>query len=148
MILDTLENADLYVNLHPAFAAAFALLRREDLASLPEGRHDIDGDASYAWVAKGPGRKADEAAIETHDTHIDIQYVVEGVDTMGWKARKDLGPKTAESDDAKDLAFYEDAPTVCADVTPGMFAIFFPEDAHLPTISDGMLHKVIVKIEI
>lgn len=52
MILDTLENADLYANLHPAFAAAFALLRREDLASLPEGRHDIDGDASYAWVAK------------------------------------------------------------------------------------------------
>jgi len=148
MILDRLENADIYANLHPAFAAAFALLRREDLASLPEGRHEIDGDAVYAWISKDPGRKANEASIETHDKYIDIQYVIDGVDSMGWKARKDLGPKTEESDEAKDLAFYEDTPTVWTDVTPGMFTIYFPGDAHLPAISDGMLHKVVVKIQI
>ncbi|WP_319542848.1 YhcH/YjgK/YiaL family protein [uncultured Pseudodesulfovibrio sp.] len=148
MILDRLENADIYAKVHPAFATAFAILRREDLASLPEGRHEIDGNAIYAVVAKGPGRKVEEASIETHDKYIDIQYVIDGVDSMGWKARVDLGPETDQSDPAKDVAFYTDTPTVWTDATPGMFAIYFPEDAHLPMISDGMLHKVIVKVRV
>ncbi|MGC8779540.1 MAG: YhcH/YjgK/YiaL family protein [Anaerolineae bacterium] len=31
-------------------------------------------------------------------------------------------------------------------VGPGEFAIFFPDDAHLPMISDGELHKVVMKV--
>ncbi|NDV17866.1 DUF386 family protein [Pseudodesulfovibrio sp. JC047] len=148
MILDHLDNANTYIDLHPDFAAAFALLRRTDLTSLPEGRHDLNDGDSYAWIAKGPGRTPDEASIETHDQFIDIQYVVDGVDHMGWKARTALGPANEASDPDKDLAFYDDEPTVWTDVTPGMFAIYFPGDGHLPTISDGFLHKIILKIKI
>jgi beta-galactosidase beta subunit len=27
-----------------------------------------------------------------------------------------------------------------------MFVVFFPEDAHLPLIGSGLIHKVVVKI--
>ena len=30
----------------------------------------------------------------------------------------------------------------------GSFAIFFPEDAHMPLISSGQIHKVVVKIAV
>lgn len=148
MILDVLENCDAYADLNPHFATAFAFLRRSDLADLPEGRHEVDGDNVYAVVAKGAGRSPEDALIETHDNYIDIQFVLIGTDTMGWKPRKDFGPKTDASDPRTDVAFYQDVPVVWTAVTSGMFALYFPADAHMPMISDGSLHKVIMKVAV
>ena len=33
-------------------------------------------------------------------------------------------------------------------VASGMFVVFFPEDAHLPLISPGLIHKVVVKVAV
>lgn len=148
MILDVLESAEKYTSLNPHFTAAFDFLHRADLADLFEGRNTVDGDNAYAVVIKGPGRKPEEGQLETHDKYIDIQYVVSGIDTMGWKARKDLGPANGASDERNDVAFYNDAPDAWTVVKPGMFAIYFPEDAHLPMITDGDLHKVVIKVAI
>lgn len=148
MILDTLDNLEAYLDLNPHFGAALTFLRRTDLASLAEGRHEVNGDKVYAVVAKGPGRSAEEALLETHDNYIDIQFVLDGTDTMGWKARKDLGTPTKAYDPERDVAFFSDAPDAWTAVKPGMFAIFFPEDGHMPMISDGLLHKVIMKVAV
>jgi len=147
MILDILENADLYAGLNPRFPAAFAFLRRPDLAELPLGRMNLE-DGLYAVVAKGPGRKAEDALIETHDHYIDLAYVIDGTDNIGWKARRDLGPSVEASDPRNDVAFYADAPTHWAEVLPGMIAVYFPEDAHMPMISDGEIHKIIMKVRV
>ena len=148
MILDRLENADAYASLNPHFSAAFEFLRRPDLAALAEGRHEVAGDAVYAVVAKGTGRTPEEALLETHDLYIDIQFVLEGTDTIGWKARKNLGPATEAPDPRNDVTFYADAPTAWTSVGPGEFGIYFPEDGHMPMISDGHLHKVIMKVAV
>ncbi len=148
MILDILDNADQYAALHPRFGAAFAFLRKPDLAELPEGRLNLVGDSLYAVVVKGPGRTPENAFIETHDHYIDIQFVLEGKDSIGWKARCELGPATEASDPRSDVQFYKDAPTVWSEVNSGMLGIYFPEDAHMPMISDNDLHKVIVKVRI
>jgi YhcH/YjgK/YiaL family protein len=87
MILDILENADRYTALHPSFSTAFAVLRRKDIALLPEGRIEIDGDEVYAVIIKGKGRIPEDGRLETHDRYIDIHYVISGTDTIGWKAR-------------------------------------------------------------
>lgn len=148
MILDALENADKYICMHPHFATAFAMLRRANIALLPEGRMEIDGDNVYAVVAKGKGKRPEDGLLETHDDYIDIQYVISGTDNIGWKARKTLGPATDEYDPRKDVAFYEDTPDAWSDVGPGMFGIYFPDDAHMPMISDGYLHKIIIKVAV
>ncbi len=148
MILDCLDNAEAYVDLNPLFMAAFKFLRRANLADLPEGRHEVDGDAVYAPVAKGPGRKPEDALMETHDEYIDIQYVIEGVDNIGWKARKTLGKPNQRSDSHGDVEFYNDTPTSWSKVGPGEFGIYFPEDGHMPMISEGRLHKVIMKVAV
>ena len=148
MILDILENASRYEALHNNFTNAFQFLKRADLATLIEGRYDIDGDTIFAIVAKDQGREKDEAQLEIHNKYIDIQMVLEGVDEMGWKARSACADMIDEYDAEKDIQFIADAPTSWVTTEPGHFAIFFPEDAHLPLISKGLIHKVIVKIAV
>ncbi|EGB13244.1 Conserved hypothetical protein CHP00022 [Pseudodesulfovibrio mercurii] len=147
MILDVLDNADRYAALNPRFPAAFAFLRRPDLADLPVGRIDLE-DGLYAVVAKGPGRSPGDALIETHDLYIDLAYVIAGTDRIGWKARRDLGPAAEAPDPRADVAFYADPPTHWTDVAPGMIAAYFPEDAHMPMISDNEIHKIIMKVRV
>lgn len=148
MILDILENSGRYEALHEHFSKAFQFLKRDDLTTLTEGRYDIDGDNIFAIVAKDQGRKKDEAQLEIHNKYIDIQMVLEGVDEMGWKARSTCMKMVAEYDANDDIQFIADSPTSWATTHPGHFAIFFPEDAHLPLIANEIIHKVIVKIAV
>lgn len=152
MLLDSLDNHGRSLGVDPGLDAALAWLAHmgpERLAALPEGRNDIDGDALYAMVAKGPGRRREEAHLETHDRHIDVQLVLSGVDEMGWKPRADLRSPLPDKPDARaDVAFWTDEPDVWFTVRPGQFAVFFPEDAHLPMTGGAVMHKVIVKVRV
>lgn len=147
MILDTLENADKYAKLHPQFAAAFAFLRRADLASLDKGRHEVAGDALYAMVVKGPGRGREAAKMEMHRRYIDIQYTVAGTDEIGWRTVCEcVGGKGF--DEAKDCELFDPAVDAWVKTKPGSFAIFFPEDGHAPMAGVGDLHKVVMKVRV
>lgn len=87
MIMDVLENAHRYLALNTGFAKAFAFLQRPDLRELPVEKYEIDGDRVNAMVSKDPGRRKEDSLLETHEKFIDIQLVLAGTDTMGWKPR-------------------------------------------------------------
>lgn len=146
MIIDSLEQFSQYVRLNPRFATAYAVLNRANLAPLPEGRLEVDGIHVYAEVIRAPGRKPAEAPLETHDQYIDIHFVLDGTDTIGWKARKDLGSPREKEDPNADVLFYDDEPDAWVQIKPGQFAICFPEDGHAPMVSMGEVHKVVVKV--
>lgn len=148
MILDTVQNANRYFALNPSFAAAFAFLARPDLTELPIGRYEIDGDRVYALVQRQPGRKPDAGKLEAHQNHIDVQAVLGGVDTMGWRPTSTCAGVALSYNAEKDVMLFTDQPTAWVAVGPSEFAIFFPEDAHLPMISDGELHKVVLKVHV
>lgn len=148
MILDVLENAHRYLALHQGFAQAFAFLRRPDLKELPVDTYEIDGKRVYAMVAKELGRKKEDALLETHERYIDIQLVLAGTDTMGWRPKSLCLQSAGAYDPETDLQFFTDEPDVWLPTQSGAFAIFFPEDAHMPLISSGQIHKVIVKIAV
>ncbi len=146
MILDVLENAHRYGALNAGFAKGFEFLSRPDLQELPVGKYEIDGDRIYAMVAKEPGRKKEEALLETHERYIDIQFILAGTDTMGWKPKSLCNQPTKEYDQSRDIQFFADKPDAWLATESGAFAIFFPEDAHMPLISSGQVHKVVVKV--
>lgn len=150
MIIDVLANAPRYLALNPGFPKAMEFLRRPDLKDLPLATYAIDGDRVYAMVAREPGRrpKGKDVHLETHNRYIDIQLVLAGTDMMGWKARSSCQQPTGEYDREADIQFFAEAPELWLPVQPGLFVIFFPEDAHLPLISKGELHKVVVKIAV
>lgn len=148
MIVDRLANAEDYCDMHPLFERAFAFLRRADLAQLPEGRHEIDGDRLFCLISKGPGRSRDEAPLEAHRKYIDIQYIIAGTDDMGWKPTSACRISSVAYDAEKDIEFFKDAPDAWTVVPAGSFAMFFPRDAHAPLVGTGTIHKAVLKIAV
>ncbi len=146
MILDILENADRYAALNRGFAQAFAFLRQGKLKELPVGRYEIDGDRVFAVVARESGRRKEDARLEAHEKYIDIQLVLAGTDTMGWKPRSLCIQPAGAYDEKADIQFFADYPDAWLSAESGAFAIFYPDDAHMPLISTGQIHKVVVKI--
>ena len=150
MILDRLENADRYAELHPRFAEAFAWLRANKDKGLPAGKVEIDGKALYVSVDHKDGRGHDGAKMETHKRYIDIQFAVEGTDEIGWTTLGRCRQPKADYDEAKDVTFFADPAETWVRVEPGAMAIFFPEDAHAPLGAEtsAKLKKLIVKVAI
>ena len=147
MILDTLAMGTRYAALHPAFSKAMAFLNATDLAALPEGRHDIDGDRVYALVMQVQGRGQSAARLEAHRRYIDIQVTVTGEEVIGWRQAR--GCTADEPFDAKtDLGFFRDVPLAWITIPAGCFAVFYPEDAHAPLAGSGPALKVVVKVAV
>lgn len=148
MILDVLENAPRYSALNKGFAKAIEFFLRPDLKDLPVAKYELGGDRVYAMVSKDFGRKREDAQLETHEKYIDIQLVLAGTDDMGWKP-KSMCKQPCEAYDKKvDMQLFADEPDAWIATKSGAFVIFFPEDAHMPLISSGQIHKVVVKVAV
>jgi biofilm protein TabA len=146
MIHDTIENAGRYAPLHPLFPRAFEELRRLDISHLPAGRKEIDGDAMYMMIIRSDGSERARPVLEAHRRYIDIQFTVAGSDVIGWRALRECAGPTAPYSREKDVALYDDTPEVWSVLHPGMFAVYFPEDAHAPLAGDGPVEKVVLKV--
>lgn len=148
MILDVLENANRYLAFKNGFPKAFEFLSRRDLAELPAGKYEIDGSRVYAIIAKESGRGKEDARLEAHQQYIDIQLILAGKDEMGWKSVTACKQPAGEYDEESDIRFFGDEPDIWFPVESNVFVIFFPEDAHMPMISAGLIHKVVVKVTV
>ncbi len=148
IIINKLQHAERYYKMHPAFEKAFAFLRQDGLAELPDDRYEIDGDRLFCMISKGPGRSRAEAKLEAHRKYIDIQYVIAGTDEMGWKPTADCKLIDTSYDADKDIGFFKDEPDSWTPVPAGSFVIFFPRDAHAPLVSSGEIHKVVLKVSV
>jgi len=148
MIFSTLSNSSRYAELHPLFPRAFDYIRNTDLMSLVPGCYPIIGEDLLAIVEHLPGRTRAEAKLESHRRYIDIQLVLDGVDEMGWKALADCHKPVDEYSAARDIRFYDDAPATWIATPPGTFCMFFPDDAHAPLVSEGLIRKVVFKIAV
>ena len=146
MILASLAEADRYRALHPLFARAFEFLRGTDLLALPPGKHPVQGEQLFAIVEACAGRTRAEAKLECHRRYIDIQLVLEGVDEMGWKPLAGCVDPATDYDEARDIRFFNDAPSSWIATPAGSFCLFFPDDAHAPLVSTGLIRKVVVKL--
>jgi len=100
----------------------------------------------YASKARADG------FFESHRKFIDIQIIFEGEELM---EVADIGTMTtrAEYDATRDLIVYEDNPDASAlRVFPGQAAVFFPTDAHMPTLrvraAGGIVRKCVLKIPV
>src|SRR5690349_19105834 len=138
MIIDSLANASRYYCVHPLFEKAFAYINSIDLVSIEPGKSDIDGDQLRAIFSNKKGMSAAESIqkFECHDTHIDIQLVIKGKETIGWKPRNTCLAQKGEYNIEKDVVFYNDAPDTYFTLSDLQFVIFFPEDVHAPMISE------------
>ncbi len=146
MIIDKLENIGMYASVNPLFAQAIEFLKSTDLNAHELGKVVLKEDELFVNFAAARPKTKDDAKIETHNNFIDIQIPLTGTELMGYMPRTDLAE--AEYNAEKDVTFYPGHATDYLTVKPGMFAIFFPEDAHAPGVTEVELKKVIVKVRV
>lgn len=147
MIIDLLKNSQMYDGLGAGLAAGLKFLRETDLSGLTPGRHDIQGDDCYAMVTEYDTKPLDEGLWEAHQKYFDIQYVVAGIEGMGY-ANIETMTVDEPFDEEKDVTFL-DGDGDYITVPAGTFVIFTPDDAHMPCLrAEGGKHvkKVVVKV--
>ena len=148
MILDNLEKAANYFNLHPLFEKAFEYIRSLDMSNATTGTVEIEGAHLKASVVEVSLKSKAGAKLETHKRFIDIQIPVEKEEVFGWKSLSNLKEPENEYDSQNDIRFFTDKPSTYVNVAPGEFIIFSPEDGHAPLIGEGMTKKIILKVAV
>jgi YhcH/YjgK/YiaL family protein len=137
MILDRLENAELYRPLGSKIALALDYLCRTDFSQVPNGRHQIDGDDVYVLVLRYRPKPLVEAMWEAHRQYVDVQYMAAGAERMGYAPLcNGMLVRTAYNPE-QDGILYE-AQGDFFEVRAGSFAIFTPHDVHAPGIASEL----------
>jgi YhcH/YjgK/YiaL family protein len=148
IILNKLDQAEKYFDMHPEFKKVFTFLREKNIAELALGRHEIDKNRLFYIIQRELGRNRSESKLEAHRKYIDIQYVIAGSDEMGWKPTSDCEMVAVPYDEDNDIMFFSDEPKSWNQVPAGSFTIFFPQDAHAPMVSKSEIHKIVFKVAV
>lgn len=160
MIYGNIKNKDFESQiavLPPALAAAISYLKENDLASHEPGRFDIElgGVPMVLQVLDLATAPRKELRPEIHRTNIDVQFLASGgpelagfySDNGQYKVQEDL------LDTPRDILFYENDPAAPEGrilLTPGVYAIYFPWDVHIPAIQaeakPAPIRKIVIKV--
>ena len=135
-----------YVALNPLFADVVEFLENNDLSTMAEGKYEIKGEDLFLNLTTATAKTTETAVLETHNEMIDIQIPLSCSETYGYTPREELpeGEYNAAKDITKLPGVASQQYVTC---TPGMFAIFFPQDGHAPCISDEKeIRKAIFKV--
>ena len=147
MIIDRIENAALYYPLHPKFKQAFDYIAQINIHTLPAGRHEID-NSMYVLVQEYTTKTKEEGKWEAHRRYIDLQYVVQGAEGMGYTNIHHL--RQGEYIPEKDfLPLFGEGEQIA--LRSGYFVLLFPKDAHMPSMALGEskpARKIVIKIAV
>lgn len=100
-------------------------------------------------VQQAVTRSVADGKIEAHRNYLDIQYIVEGEETMGWAPLNTLTPKDAFNTE-KDVGFYTGSVDFVR-IGAGHCYVVFPEDAHMPGVyldQPCNIRKLVLKLKV
>jgi YhcH/YjgK/YiaL family protein len=149
MVVDKLENANLYSCLGEGIAKAFEYLKTTDFSKVEPGKYQIVEGKIFAIVAEYDASNENDFKLEGHRKNIDVQYWVEGSELMGYAPLRNQ-EVIEDYNDEKDFIFYR-AEASFTKLEKGMFAIYFPSDLHTAIVvknSTKKVKKVVVKVGI
>lgn len=149
MIYDNLSNMDFYKGLSTDIYTGLLFLQQAK-TDIENGTYLLSTRVKVI-VSEYETKKVNEYGYEAHKKFIDIQCVLKGeekVCCLPIEKLKEIEPYSEEID----AAFY-DANTQTQEmiIGNGYFAIFFPQDGHMPQLcvdEPQLVKKVVVKVEI
>jgi len=150
MIVDTLTNLEFYKNINNDIyeGLKFIAVAPVDIAL---GSYPIT-DTAKALVMEYDTKDGDNGfGYEAHKHVIDVQYCIKNSERIPWSNLDRLEAYT-EYDEQKDVTFFKMIPQQGEVVIgKGVFAVFFPADAHAPVFSDGepsYIKKIVIKVSV
>ena len=148
MILDTLDRLNDYAKSVPALKIIEKFLAEHPLDALEVGRYELDGGV-YVMISNSATKVG--GAYESHRKYLDLQTPIVGDEII------DYAPLCAvtSSDDysaEKDCQFHTvpEAGRTSLPMTPGRFAVLYPQDAHRPCqkLTVDTVKKAVFKIPV
>ena len=130
--------------------ALFDYLAKTDLLSIPKGKHKIPGSDLVVSVEDSRNEPLEKRRSESHNKHIDFQYVVKGTERFGVI---DHYTSTPNCKYRPDVIHYDYVPQKARfyDSNPGEFFIFFPRDWHIAKVandtSDQAIRVIVIKVD-
>jgi YhcH/YjgK/YiaL family protein len=150
MIFDHIDNAALYLGLSPNLAEGLHFLTGSDLSQFAPGKHEIPGKDFYILAQAYETKPLEKGVWEAHRKYIDIQYVLEGVEHVGCSPILQMTSGTY--DEGRDFISFTGSGDFLT-LGTGYFAIFMPQDAHMPglRVDDARpeaVKKVVLKVAV
>ncbi len=151
MIYDTLNNIAFYKGLSPDIYEGLMFLHQVN-PDIAVGTYQLTPNVK-AIVSEYTTKEVNENGYEAHRQNIDIQYLLKGNEKIACLPVEELSETKPYSEET-DAAFYNAVPDHSPstfDLHPGYFAIFFPQDGHMPCLSVNepeMVKKVVVKVRL
>lgn len=141
MILDTIKNVHCY-NFPKELDEVLDFLHTAHEKQV--GRYDLS-NGIYVLIQEYNTFKKEECDLENHQKYIDLQYVVEGFETIGIAY---TGKTKVPYDAQNDIEFY-DGDDFFVHTKKNDFVLLFPQDYHKPRLGDGsFVKKAVVKIPV
>jgi YhcH/YjgK/YiaL family protein len=119
------------------------------MAELPSGKYEIGKNGMFALISEYETKGISQCFIECHRKYIDIQMLLSGREKIGVCNKKDC--KEEEYIEERDFQkLYGEVSFIT--LMPGMFAIFFPHDGHMPQAQCAdkpeSVKKIVVKVPV
>lgn len=149
MIKDKLVNANVYYGLSNNIKTGFEWLKNTDLKNIEPGKYIIDSNKVWANVQIYETKT--DADYEAHRKYIDIQYMITGNELAGVTDISNC-ETTVEYNKDNDIEFLQNNnEEEYQKLNEGEFLLFYPHDAHKPSIDPGVcttVKKVVVKVTV
>ena len=152
MILSQFSDLHRYDSLNPLFKKAFDWISSTDFSSLTLGKHEIAGADLFSNVQEYETRPVSESFFEAHRKFIDIQFLIEGSEKIGWASANHLSEIEAY-DSESDFHKLSGAAEETVMLGEKIACILFPEDAHMPCLNaaegkKAKVRKICMKVKV
>lgn len=151
MIKDNLQHISYYNYLTKELQLSLKYLKDTDFSAMENGRYEVIEGKVFALVQDYTSKPESEGKFEAHKKYIDIQFIVKGEEKIGKGILEDF-EETTPYDEEKDIVFLapkEDAKIEFIKLKEDEFAIFTPNDVHMPALAidePAYVKKVVVKV--
>lgn len=131
---------------------AIRYCRETDVSNKGESRQVLHNGEMIIQICDRITGAKEEKLPEVHRKYAELQYMAEGSEYMGFYPDRGDNKLLQDCLEEKDTLYYQENPLsqeIMLLMTPGTYAVFFPEDVHRPFCQvekPARIKKIVVKI--
>ena len=133
---------------------AIRYCRETDVSGMGESRIELKGEDFIVLICDRITEAKEKKLPEVHRKYAELQFMAEGSEMMGFYPDKGDNEVLEDCLEEKDTLYYKENPyseEKMLLMTPGTYAVFFPDDAHRPFCQvdePARVKKIVIKIAI
>jgi len=148
MIIDNLKNARRYFGIYDQIGESLLHLENNNFDKILPGRYEINGDKIYGLINHYLTKNEIPEYLEAHKKYVDIHYILSGSELISYEILHNNQIIRPYDVDADYILYTPNGPSNIK-LNEGEFAIFFPEDLHMPGFAVDIplaVKKVVIKL--